>query len=298
MEELRNRDGLTETEFLAQYRPGNYERPSVTVDMLLFTVDDVKVPGRRLPDKELKILLIRRKNHPFMNQWAVPGGFVDIHESVDAAAYRELKEETSVEDVYLEQLYTWGEVERDPRMRVISVSYLALAPKEGLRPSAGDDAADAAWFSVRKEWVEEEGGCRIWKLELKSEDGETRIRYRVKEHFARNGVLAAEETELTPEEGDRLAFDHAKVINLALERLKNKVEYTPIAFYLLPEEFTLSEAQKVYETLLGRPLFKANFRKKVLPMVQETEKKTENVSHRPSQYYRFCPEWRRKDEAY
>ena len=134
MEELRNRDGLTEKEFLAKYRPGNYERPSVTVDMLVFTVEDVRPPGRSVPDKVLKLLLIRRKNHPFMNQWAIPGGFVNIDESVDAAAARELKEETSVEDVYLEQLYTWGEVNRDPRMRVISTSYLALVPGEGLKP--------------------------------------------------------------------------------------------------------------------------------------------------------------------
>ena len=298
MEELRNRDGLTEKEFLAKYRPGNYERPSVTVDMLVFTVEDVRPPGRSVPDKVLKLLLIRRKNHPFMNQWAIPGGFVNIDESVDAAAARELKEETSVEDVYLEQLYTWGEVNRDPRMRVISTSYLALVPGEGLKPRAGDDAAEAVWFTVRREQQEETEGLKTWNLFLESRDHSAEIRYRVTEHFTKNGVLMAEETQLLPETRDRLAFDHAKIVNLALERLRNKVEYTPIAFNLLPEEFTLTEAQKVYETLLGRPLFKANFRKKILPMVVETEKKTENVRHRPSQYYRFDPDWRKKNEGF
>ena len=286
--QLRNADGLTEAEFLARYEPGQYERPSLTVDMLLFTIEE----------SALKLLLVKRKDHPYMGCWAFPGGFVGIRESVEEAMYRELKEETNVDRVYMEQLYTWGDVNRDPRMRVVSVSYMALAPKTALRPSAGDDAQEVAWFTVEKRPLLDYDGEGLkneaYLLSLTSEDGSVKIAYIVMERKRKNGVLNIADThlELFPGTTQRLAFDHQKAVNLALERLKNKVNYTPIAFNLMPEEFTLSQLQRVYETLLGKPLYKANFRKKVLPMVMETEKKTENVKHRPSQFYRFNPDYK------
>lgn len=127
-----------EKTFLANYNPKNYDRPSVTVDTLLFSIID----------GSLNILLIKRGNYPFKNYWAIPGGFVGINESSEAAAYRELKEETGVNDVYLEQLYTFSEVGRDPRMRVISISNIALVSADKLEVNAGDDAIDATWFQV------------------------------------------------------------------------------------------------------------------------------------------------------
>ena len=284
----RNAAGLTEEEFLARYEPGKYERPSLTVDMLLFTIDE----------GELKLLLVKRKDHPYIGCWAFPGGFVGINESIEEAMYRELKEETNVDRVYMEQLYTWGDVDRDPRMRVVSVSYLALAPKTALKPSAGDDAAEVAWFIVKKQPLLDYDGQGLkneaYLRSLTSEDGAVKIAYIVTERQRKNGVLNIVEThlELFPGTAQRLAFDHQKAVNLALERLKNKVNYTPIAFNLMPEEFTLGQLQKVYETLLGKTLYKANFRKKIFPMVIETEKKTENVKHRPSQFYRFNPDYK------
>ena len=130
--ELKNEDGLTEKEFLAQYRPGNYERPSVTVDMLSFAVDP------EAEDEDPELLLIRRRNHPCIGQWAMPGGFVNMDESLEEAAARELEEETGITGVCMEQLYTWGSVKRDPRTRIISVSYMAVVPKDELNPVAGD----------------------------------------------------------------------------------------------------------------------------------------------------------------
>ena len=120
--ELKNEDGLTEKEFLAQYRPGNYERPSVTVDMLILQ----SIRRRR---KRSRTLLIRRRNHPCIGQWAIPGGFVNMDESLEEAAARELEEETGITGICLEQLYTWGNVKRDPRTRIISVSYMAVVPE-------------------------------------------------------------------------------------------------------------------------------------------------------------------------
>lgn len=286
--EQRNEKGLTEAEFLAGYEPGRYERPALAVDMLLFTI----------ADDELKLLLIRRRDHPYMGCWALPGGFVGIHESVEEAMYRELKEETNVDRVYMEQLYTWGDVDRDPRMRVISVSYIALSPNTAIRPRAGDDAQEVAWFTVKKQPLLDYDGQGLkneaYLLSLTSADRSVKIAYIVTEIRKKNGVLNMVETQMErfPGTTEQLAFDHQKAVNLALERLKNKVNYTPVAFNLMPEEFTLGQLQKVYEILLGKPLYKANFRKKVMPMVQETEKKTENVKHRPSQFYRFCPDYK------
>lgn len=127
--ELVDKNGLTEEEYLKNYRPGDYERPSVTVDMLIFAVDN--------REESIRLLLIKRKNHPFLGCWALPGGFVEITESLRDAAARELEEETGVKGMYLEQLYTFGETGRDPRSRIISVAYMAVIDGSGLKVQAG-----------------------------------------------------------------------------------------------------------------------------------------------------------------
>jgi 8-oxo-dGTP diphosphatase len=122
----------------ATYDPSRYERPSVSVDVVILTVRE----GR------LDVLLIKRKHWPYGGMWAIPGGFVNIDESLEDAAKRELEEETGVRDVYLEQLYTFGDPGRDPRTRVITVVYYALLRADQLRIKAADDAADAGWFPM------------------------------------------------------------------------------------------------------------------------------------------------------
>ena len=116
----------------------DYPRPSVTVDVIIFT----------LRDNDLQVLLVKRKHPPFEGMWAIPGGFVGIDESLEEAALRELEEETGVRDVYLEQLYTFGDPDRDPRGRVITVAYFAVVPADAIRPRAGDDASEARWWSI------------------------------------------------------------------------------------------------------------------------------------------------------
>jgi 8-oxo-dGTP diphosphatase len=122
------------------YDVTKYERPSVTVDVVIFSI----------LDEELKVLLIKRKIWPYEGMWAIPGGFVKMDESLETAAYRELAEETGVtsEDVYLEQLYTFGQPDRDPRTRVITVAYFALVSADKISAQAATDADDVAWFSV------------------------------------------------------------------------------------------------------------------------------------------------------
>ncbi len=206
-----------------------YPRPAVAVDCVVFGFDD----------GELKVLLIRRGLDPFRGRWALPGGFVRVGETLDAAARRELAEEAGLSDVYLEQLYTFGDVGRDPRERVVSVAYYALVALARHRPTAATDAAAAAWFAV---------------------------------------------ADLPP-----LAFDHAAIVAAAVARLRGKVRYQPVGFELLPERFTLSQLQHLYEAVLERPLDKRNFRKKLLAMdvVIETDEVQQDVAHRAARLYRF-----------
>ncbi len=208
-----------------------FPRPAVTADIVLFTFQR----------DALKVLLIRRKHAPFAGEWALPGGFVEIDEDLEAAAQRELAEETNVTNVYLEQLYTFGAPQRDPRTRVVSVAYFALLGNDqvaSLQMRGADDAADAAWWDV-----------------------------------------------YAP---PALAFDHARILQYAMQRLRWKLEWTALGFLLLPEEFTLSELQRVYETVLHEPLDKRNFRRKML--ATDVLEQTDHVragDHRPAKLYRF-----------
>ena len=295
---VKNKDGLTQKEFLESYKPGNYNRPSNTVDMLLFTVDDVPVEGKD-PDKALKILLIKRGDHPYIDCYAVPGGFVNIDEGLSTACLRELKEETNIDSVYFEQLKTFGDlVERDPRMRVISIAFLALVDKTNIRPIAGDDATYAQWFTVRKDFISTKNvgieRVDLYNLILISDDGEVKIGYLVTERFVKKGIITIKVPtyELLKWSACELAFDHIDEVYCAIERLKNKIEYTPIAFSLLPKYFTLREAQRLYEAILNleKPLSRANFRRKIKKMVIETDKE-KTTAGRPATCYVFNENW-------
>lgn len=288
--DLLDRDGLTEREFLEQYRAGDYERPSVAADMVIFTVTDEAADSyRKLPEKELRILLIRRGGHPFLGKWALPGGFVQPSETTEQAAARELREETGVDDVYLEQLYTFSDIGRDPRTWVMSCSYMALINSDKLELKAGDDAADAAWFKVsyrllreQKELMED-GYVKTLEYELKL-SGEEELSAIVARTLTVKTTSTSTEYKIVSNNG--LAFDHAKIIACAIERLRGKVSYTDIALHLMPELFTLTELQQVYEVIMDKELLKAAFRRKVADLVAETDHYTENAGHRPSRLYR------------
>lgn len=207
-----------------------YPRPALTVDCVIFGLDERQA---------LQVLLIQRDHDPFEGQWALPGGFVDMGEPLEEAALRELEEETGVREVFIEQLYTFGAPDRDPRGRVVSVAYYALVNLSEHPVQAASDAREVAWYSLN---------------ELPS-----------------------------------LAFDHAQILRAAIDRLRAKVRYQPIGFELLPEHFTLSQLQQLYETILGvEALNKRNFRTRILKMgVLEEVGKQEGVAHRPAKLYRF-----------
>jgi len=209
----------------------SYEHPraALTVDCVVFGVDD----------GDLKVLLIQRDLEPFRNRWALPGGFVHVDETLEQAALRELREETGISRVYLEQLYTFGSLARDPRERVITVAYYALVKLTDHAVQAATDAREAAWFAV---------------------------------------------TDLP-----KLAFDHDEILATALARLQAKVRYEPVGFELLPQKFTLTQLQRLYEIILEHPLDKRNFRKKVLALdlLLELDEVEQDVAHRAARLYRF-----------
>lgn len=271
MNDIRNAAGLTEKEFLEQYKPSDYERPSVTVDMLILCM------SRYLDN--LKVLLIQRKNHPYINCWALAGGFVEIDESTYEAALRELKEETGLEcNTYLEQLYTMSKPDRDPRMRVIDVAYITLMQEQYV--AAGDDAKKALWFDIK---------LTDDTLELSNTDENILIKYKLKKTRFKNGVVETIGYTMEALTQDRLAFDHNEIILEGLLRLKNKVRYSDIAFNLLPLEFTLPDLKKVYEVILGKELYKTNFRTSVESKVESIDHKIQSMTRggRMAMGYRY-----------
>ncbi len=293
---IKNKFGHTEEQFLATYDASKFERPSVTVDMLIFTVtDEEKKNYRKLPEKVLRLLMIKRGDHPYIGQWALPGGFVQMNESLDEAALRELKEETNIDKIYMEQLYTWGDVGRDPRTRVISASYMSLADSSALDIRANDDADDAKWFTVSCRLYQEERTVtekgyilkKLFKLSLSNDENNLSAIVNIMRTV--EGKVTKVEREVVESNG--IAFDHAKVIEYAIERLRSKIDYTDIAFNLMPELFTLTQLQQVYEVILDTELLKANFRRKTADMVIETNEYTKDAGHRPSKLFRFNQNW-------
>ena len=295
-----SKKGISEEQFLKSYSPSDYEKPSVTTDILVFTVENKENPDIRKADKkDLRILLIKRKEHPYIGQWAIPGGFVNINESLEEAARRKLKEETDLENIYFEQLATYGDVNRDPRMRVISSAYMALIPSTHLKPKAGEDEADIAWFSISRQEIKSSEEEDIWYLHLTNEDKNIKISYKVIEKHVRRGVSLEIETSVVSEAltEDALAFDHYKIIVDAIQRLKNKIEYTAIAFNLVGDTFTRSEIKSIYELILNRKFDHTELWRMIKDKVIETEMVSKEKAHRPSKYYRFNPKWQHRAVA-
>lgn len=189
--------------------------------------------------EDLKVLLVQRRIEPFKGFWSLPGGFVQMNESLEQAALRKLKEKTNVDEVYLEQLYTFANLERDPRTRVLTIAYYALVSSENFTLKPSEAVTDVKWHSMYD----------------------------------------------LPD----LAFDHAHILDYALQRLRNKLAYTTVGSQLLPEKFTLPELCRIYELILNREIDKRNFRKKmtVMDVLEDTEETSQKYSKKPAKLYRF-----------
>lgn len=235
----------SESDFLARYDPADYARPAVAVDLVLLGLSG----GRPT------VLLLRRDRHPQVGRHALPGGFVGIDEGLDEAAARVLREKAGGARAHLEQLYTFGAVERDPRMRIVTVAYLALLTGAAL-VEAQERAPTLRPGTVAVPWAGETGG----PVTVLSRAGE----------------------------GLPLAFDHAAIVAMAIRRLRGKLDYSQVGFRLLPALFTLRALQDVHEAILGTPLNKPAFRRRMLDRgwLEPTGRFETGTSYRPAELYR------------
>lgn len=232
----------TEKEFLDQYTAESFSRPSLAVDVALITI----------VDKTLQVLMIRRPEHPHRHRWQLPGVFVGLDETLEEAAARSISEKTSADRVFTEQLYTFGQLNRDPRTRVVSVAYYALVEAERIQ----DQDEDQVLGAITVPWKGEAGGAvRI------SNSGEPMD----------------------------IAFDHADIVGMVVKRLRGKLDYTPVGYELLPREFTLLDLQMVHETIRGERINKDSFRRRMLASQElvATGRKQRGVGHRPATLYRM-----------
>ncbi len=265
----------SEEEFLKNYDSSMFEKLSVTSDILIFSVaDGVQDNYRKLNEKHFSVLLVKRDNYPFKDKWCLPGGFINTIETSSEAAKRILKNETNLENIYLEQLYTFDEVNRDPRMRIISVSYMALVDKNKLFKKISDNAS---WFNMTI--LEDEQ-----TINVTLDNGSVKFGFVVAKTLIEH---TTDRYHYTVIKNDNLAFDHPLVIVSGISRLKNKLEYTDVVFNMMPEYFTLGELQQVYEVILGKKLLDPAFRRIIASKVEKTDKVKTGGGHRPSVMFKY-----------
>ena len=266
----------SEKEFLSQYDIRNFERPSLTTDVVAFTIrSDERESYRKNPVSRLSVLLIRRREHPFRDCWALPGGFLRPGETVEDCAAREITEEAGVTPVSLMPVGVFSEPGRDPRGWIISNAFASIISEEAVRLVGGDDASDARWFDLSFD----PGADGLCRLRLSRDDAELEaVLQETGTRFGKTGFRILD--------SGGLAFDHAGMIATALTVLRAGAKTYDTIFDFLPETFTLAALQKVQETIMNISILPANFRRKIGDYVVETEEYTRGDGHRPARLYR------------
>lgn len=267
----------TEEEFLKDYNPNNFEQLSMTTDILLISVSSKKQTNyRKTSKKMMSILLIKRNDYPYKDKWCLPGGFLNPKtETLGDCAKRVLKTETNLSDIYLEQLYTFSDINRDPRMRVVSTSYIALVDKNKLTENINENAS---WFDIVL--LEEDDK----KVDIVLDNDKETIKITIKKTLREK---TTDRYKYTTIKNEKIAFDHPAVILSGIERLKNKINYTDIVFNMMPEYFTLGELQQVYEVIQNKKLLDPAFRRIITDKVEKTDKVQTGEGHRPSALFRY-----------
>ncbi len=272
-----NKEYKTEEEFLKDYNPKEFDQLSMTADILLISVSDEESNNyRKTSKKMMSILLVKREDFPYKGKWCLPGGFLNPNtETLEDCAKRVLKNETNLSNIYLEQLYTYDAMNRDPRTRVVSTSYIALVDKNKLTEMINPNAS---WFDVVL--LDEKNNV----VNITLDNGKDTIHLVIKKELREKTTDRYRFVEV---KNDALAFDHALVILAGLERLKNKLNYTDIVFNMMPEYFTLGELQQVYEVILNKKLLDPAFRRIIASKVVKTKKMKTGEGHRPSALFKY-----------
>lgn len=293
---------VEEKQYLEHYDIEKYERPSVTADMAVFAVmneENRQITNyRKDPAQSLKLLLIKRANHPYKDSWALPGGFCQKDESTTQTARRELCEETGIRDAYLRPFDIFDEPDRDPRGWIISHAFLTLIDGTKCSLHAATDARAAEWFSLS---VEKTARHREIHEEQAHITNSYRLTLACEQTSPKNHplCLTAEITETKTFVNyhetvaydivscDGIAFDHAKIILCAFLKLQNEVnENGRPVFDLMPEKFTLASLQNAFEIVQGKKLITPNFRRKIADFVTETDELSEGAGHRPAKLFK------------
>ena len=256
-------------------RETTYDRFALSTDLLIFSVSKGEAKTcRTLSDKYFSILLIKRTKEPFKGKWCLPGGFVKNNETLDMAADRVLVKETNLHNIYKEQLFTFSDLKRDPRERVISTAYMALIDKERITDKL---SAEASWFNIHLEEKKD-------TIKVTLENGEEKISYSVKKCLEDKTTNKYKYEIIS---NNDVGFDHPQIIMTGLDRMKNKVQDTDIVFNLMPEYFTLGELQQIYEVILGKKLLDPAFRRIIADKVVKTNKTIKTGGHRPSIMFKY-----------
>lgn len=267
----------SEEDFLKHYNVKKFKQLSLTVDLLIVSVSEEDTGNyRKKNKKKMSILLVKRDDYPYKDMWCLPGGFLNPDtETLEDCAKRILKDETNLSKIYLEQLYTFDGLNRDPRCRVISSSYIALVDKNRL---LGKLKENASWFDIIA--YDEDKNM----VDVTLDNGEETMHFKVKKILRE---MTTDRYSFSIKENKDLAFDHPLVIVAGMERLRNKLNYTDIVFNMMPEYFTLGGLQQVYEVILGKKLLDPAFRRMIKGKVEKTDKVKLGKGHRPSTFYKY-----------
>lgn len=266
----------SEEEFLKHYNSDEFEKLSMTTDILILSVSNQETNNyRKTSKKMMSILLVKRDDYPYKGKWCLPGGFLDPKtETLEECAKRVLKTETNLSNIYLEQLYTFDRVDRDPRLRVVSTSYIALVDKKKLK----SEVVNASWFDIINI------GQKDNVVSVLLSNGNESINFSIKKTLIDK---TTDRYDFSSYENNNLAFDHDIVIYSGLERIRNKINYTDIVFNMMGEYFTLGELQKVYEVILNKKLLDPAFRRIIADKVIKTNQMKTGEGHRPSYLYKY-----------
>lgn len=282
---MNNNFSQEDKDFLALYSDSEYEKPSVTVDAVIFRLHTKQVDNyRKLPEKKLQVYLTKRNFSPYKNYFGVVGTFIDLKNELTNTMEMCVKNKVKLENFYSEQLFTFGDKKRDPRARIISISYMLLTDENS-------NIQNGEWFDVdistqTEKQSKKDGYVINQQVKLTLSNNNHKLENMLDINIEKTGLKQIKNIDVSKSE---LAFDHANLIYYAIERLRGKLEYTDIIFNLLPETFTLTELKQSYEVILDQKLLDANFRRKIAKMVVATDTFETGRGHRSSLLYKHNP---------
>ncbi len=253
-----------------------------TADLVIFGISTKESDNcRGLAKKSLSVLLVNREKEPYKGKWCLPGGYIFEDETSLNAAKRILKKETNLSDFYLEQLKVFDDINRDPRGRTITISYMALIDREKIKQELLESA----------KWFEIDTNSSNSNIDIILSNDKNQMKIKIKKNMVNDEAEQVDYSIIANE----LGFDHGLILNEGIQVLRNKAMHTDIIFNIMPEKFTIGELRQVYEIILNKKLVNSAFRRIINPKLEATNEIIKNGGHRPSQYFKYKKETQTKD---